>query len=115
MSSQVIEEKVLLNGVQLWTIRQGEGVPVMLGSGGPGCCDYLSPVAEMIDDLVHVYRWEQRGCGRSEAKPPYDLATCIADLEGLRNHFGFERWIIGGHSWGADLSLAYAIEHPERS
>src|SRR6266699_839290 len=114
MSKHVMEVKILLNGVQLWIAQQGEGVPIMLCSGGPGCCDYLGPIAEMIDDLVRVYRWEQCGCGRSDVKPPYDLATCIADLEGLRNHFGFEQWIIGGHSWGANLSLAYAIEHLER-
>src|SRR5579862_7403824 len=103
-----------IDGVRLWTIRQGAGIPVMLCNGGPGCCDYLEPVAETIADLVCVHRWEQRGCGRSDATGPYDQATCIADLEALRAHFGYERWIIGGHSWGANLSVAYACEHPER-
>jgi proline iminopeptidase len=108
------EQMVSLGEVRLWTIEQGEGLPVMLCNGGPGCCDYLGPVAEMIDDLVQVHRWEQRGCGRSEAVPPYDHATCLQDLESLRRHFGFERWIIGGHSWGANLALDYAVTYPER-
>ena len=105
----MIEQIVKIEGLKLWTANQGAGLPVMLCNGGPGCCDYLSPVANMIDDLVHVYRWEQRGCGRSEAKPPYNLETCISDLEALRRSFGYNRWIIGGHSWGANLSLAYAL------
>ena len=108
------EQIVLVDNVKLWTISQGEGLPVMLCNGGPGCCDYLAPVAEMIDDLVRVYRWEQRGCGRSEAVPPYDHVTCLADLDALRDHFGYDRWIIGGHSWGANLALDYATTYPHR-
>ncbi|GHO97017.1 hypothetical protein KSF_070650 [Reticulibacter mediterranei] len=108
------EEMVQLNDVRLWTSTQGEGRPVMFSNGGPGLCDYLAPVAEMIDDLVRVHRWEQRGCGRSEAVPPYDHATCLQDLEELRRYFGYERWIVGGHSWGANLALDYAMTYPQR-
>jgi proline iminopeptidase len=108
------EERIEIGGVRLWTVQQGEGPPLMLSNGGPGCCDYLEPIARMIEDLARVHRWEQRGCGRSDATPPYDHTTCIADLEALRLHFGYDRWIVGGHSWGANLSLAYALEHPER-
>ena len=108
------EDIVVLDTVQIWTMTQGKGLPMMLCNGGPGFCDYLAPVAEMIDDLVRVHRWEQRGCGRSAAIPPYDHATCLADLERLRHSFGYERWIIGGHSWGADLALDYATAYPHR-
>jgi proline iminopeptidase len=108
------EDIVMLEAVQIWTMTQGKGQPLMLCNGGPGFCDYLAPVATMIDDLVQVHRWEQRGCGRSAAIPPYDHATCLADLERLREHFGYDRWIIGGHSWGADLALDYATAYPNR-
>jgi proline iminopeptidase len=106
------EDIVMLDTVQVWTITQGKGLPLMLCNGGPGHGDYLAPVAAMIDDLVQV--WEQRGCGRSAAVPPYDHATCLADLERLREHFGHACWIIGGHSWGADLALDYATTYPHR-
>lgn len=108
------EHLIQLDNVKLWTISQGLGLPVMLCNGGPGCCDYLEPVAAMIDDLVRVHRWEQRGCGRSAAVPPYDHATCLTDLDALRNSFGYDRWIIGGHSWGANLALDYATNYPHR-
>lgn len=45
---------------------------------------------------------------------PYDHATCLTDLDALRNYFGYERWIIGGHSWGANLALDYATNYPHR-
>ena len=59
-------------------------------------------------------RFEQRGCGRSDALPPYSIERCIADLEAIRQSYGFEQWIVGGHSWGADLALGYALAFPHR-
>ncbi|HKY44586.1 MAG TPA: alpha/beta hydrolase [Pyrinomonadaceae bacterium] len=108
------ENFVNSDGVRLWSVQSGQGFPVMLCNGGPGCCDYLQPVAAMLDDMAHVIRFEERGCGRSESAPAYDIETCFADLENIRNYYNLDRWIIGGHSWGADLALLYALEYPSR-
>ena len=108
------ERLIAVNGAELWVAEQGARFPLVLCNGGLGCCDYLGPVAAMVDDLVQVARFEPRGCGRSSRAGPYDLQTCLADLEALRRTFGHERWIVGGHSAGADLALAYALEYPER-
>lgn len=88
---------------------------MILCSGGPGCCDYLEPVAAMVDDLLHVYRFDPRGCGRSSEVGPYDLTTAVSDLEAIRVALGETSWIVGGHSWGATLALAYALRHPART
>ena len=110
-----METFVNSNGVSIWTTRSGTGeLPILLCNGGAGCCDYLEPVANLIDDIAPVIRFEQRGCGRSEATGPYDIETCLLDLETIRNHYGIDRWIVGGHSWGADLALIYALEHTSR-
>lgn len=105
---------IISDGVSIWTTRSGEGFPVMLCNGGAGCCDYLGPVAGMLDDVARVIRFEQRGCGRSQQAPPYTIETCLTDLESVRAHYGIDRWVVGGHSWGADLALIYALEHTER-
>ncbi len=102
------------DGVRLWTATGGSGPPLVLCHGGPGLWDDQGPVAEMVEDLVTVYRWDQRGCGRSTASGPYTVARFVADLEAIRRHFGHTRWIVGGHSWGATLALRYAFTHPER-
>jgi len=111
--SEEKENYIVSNGDRIWTVMQGGGIPVLLCNGGPGCADYLGPVAGMIDDLSQVIRFEQRGCGRSEHALPYDLETCLFDLESIRIHYGIERWILGGHSWGANLALAYSLEYPD--
>jgi proline iminopeptidase len=110
----VNEWLVAVNGTRLWVAEQGAGEPIVLCSGGPGYCDYLGPVAAMIHDRARVYRFEPRGCGRSAMNGPYDLPTWIADLDALRSALGYERWIVGGHSAGADFALAYALTHPKR-
>ncbi len=107
-------EHVQVPGATLWTSRQGEGPPLVLCHGGPGLWDYLGPVADMVGDLATVYRYDQRACGRSTGVPGYDIATAVSDLEALRTHWGIEQWAVGGHSWGADLALAYCLEHPGR-
>lgn len=108
------EQFVLSDGAWLWTVAAGSGIPVVLCNGGPGCCDYLAPVAAMLDDIAQVIRFEGRGCGRSDACPPYSIETCLADLEAVRRYYGIERWIVSGHSAGADLALMYALAYPER-
>ena len=107
------ESFVDIGNLRLWTIVQGRGVPLVLCSGGPGCCDYLEPLAGMLDDLCEVIRFDHRGCGRSDKAEPYTLETCLEDLHAIRHHYGVDRWIMVGHSFGADLSLAYSMRYPE--
>lgn len=111
---KIKEEIIKLDDISLWMATQGEGLPVILSHGGPGIYDYLKPVADMIDDLSFVIRYDQRGCGRSEKKRPYDLDIYLKDMENIRKYFGIDKWIVGGHSWGANLSLVYALKYPER-
>lgn len=102
------------DGVTLWTASQGAGPPMLLCHGGPGLWDQLEPLAEMVTDHVTAIRWDQRGAGRSARVGPYRLERFIADIEAIRSAYGFSRWIVGGHSWGATLALRYALAHPDR-
>ena len=99
----------------LWTSESGQGVALLLCNGGPGCCDYLEPVSELIADDARVIRWEQSGCGRSDHNPPYTIDACLADMESIRSAYGIEKWIVAGHSWGGDLALMYALRYPENT
>lgn len=112
-----VVEMVALPDATIWTESSGvvDGVPLVLAHGGPGLSNNLGPVAAMVDDVSRVHRYDQRGCGRSSAGGPFDIATFVADLDALRVHWGHDRWVVGGHSWGAMLSLFYALAHPERT
>ena len=108
-------EVVRVAGGLLWTVCQGHGPALVCCHGGPGLWDYLEPVAAMLDDLWTVYRYDQRSCGRSTGGPPYDVATAVADLDALREHWGLSQWIVLGHSWEATLALAYGLAHPTKT
>ena len=110
------ETYVPYDGGILWTCTSGaDNNPViLLCNGGPGCCDYLKPVADMLDNKYQVIRFEQRGCGRSTADGLYDLTTTVEDIERIREHYGVKKWIVGGHSWGTNLAFVYAMTYPER-
>ena len=105
------------DGVPLWVERTGSGapggVPLVLCHGGPGLWDNLGPLAALLDHHREVVRWDQRGCGRSGgADGPFSLAQSLADLDAIRRHCGFDRWIVGGHSWGASLALRAVLAQP---
>jgi proline iminopeptidase len=109
------EEVVPVPAAHLWTASSGVGPPLVLAHGGPGLSNNLRPLARMVEDLATVHLYDQRGGGRSSDDGPFDAGTFVADLEALRRHWGHERWIVGGHSWGAALALFYALEHPDRT
>lgn len=93
------------------------GVPAVFLHGGPGSGSQ-HPHRSLFDiDVNHAFLFDQRGSGRSH--PYLGLAAnttqhLIRDIEAIRVHFGIERWIVVGGSWGSTLAVAYAEAHPER-
>lgn len=108
------ETVVAEDGVRLWATRVGTGAPVVFCHGGPGLWDTFGDVADLLSDTATVHRWDQRGCGRSQRCGPYSVARSVADLDAVRRHFGLARMALLGHSWGAQLALHFALEHPDR-
>jgi proline iminopeptidase len=101
------------DGAQLWTASGGSGPDVALAHGGPGLWDYLEPLARRLEAHATIHRWDQRGGGRSPARGPFTVDRFVADMESVRAACGADRWVAGGHSWGANLALLYALRHPE--
>jgi proline iminopeptidase len=102
------------DGAMLRLTTTGAGHPLVLCHGGPGLWDYLDSLSRLVDDMSLVHRYDQRGCGQSTGDGPFTVTQFVADLEALRQALGHETWWIGGHSWGAELALRYALAHPSR-
>lgn len=109
MSGNWDERYVTSGSARLWSTVSGEGTPLLLFNGGPGCDDYLAPVTALVNDVAMVIRFEPRGCGRSDWDGKYDLDTLLQDAEVLREAYGMPQWIVAGHSAGVDMALAYAL------
>ena len=93
------------------------GIPAVYLHGGPGSGCQPDHRRLFDPERFHAVLFDQRGAGRSRPKGSREdntLAHLIADMEMIREKFGFERWMVVGGSWGATLALAYAQAHPER-
>jgi proline iminopeptidase len=95
-----------------------DGIPVIVVHGGPG--GGCSPaMRRYFDPLTYrIILFDQRGCGRSRPHASVEANTTwhlVADMERIRTLFNLPRWLIFGGSWGATLSLIYAIKHPDRT
>jgi proline iminopeptidase len=96
---------------------RADGIPVLVLHGGPG--GGCSPAMRRYfdPDVYRVVLFDQRGCGRSRPHASVDQNTTwhlIRDIEAIRAALGIDQFIVFGGSWGATLSLIYAITHPAR-
>jgi proline iminopeptidase len=106
------------DGVRLWSATTGTATsapPVVILHGGPGLWDDYAVLAEMVDDLTVVHRFDQRGCGRSGPSDEQSMALTVRDIDELREFWGHDRIIVLGHSFGATLALLYAAAYPEHT
>jgi proline iminopeptidase len=93
------------------------GIAAVYLHGGPGSGCQPDHRRLFDPERFHAVLFDQRGAGRSRPKGSREHNTTthlIADLEIIREKFGFERWMVVGGSWGATLALAYAQAYPER-
>ncbi|MET8471737.1 alpha/beta hydrolase [Streptomyces sp. NPDC006422] len=88
--------------------------PVVLLHGGPGLPGYLGDLAAMVGDLAPVYRYDQRGTGRSVWQGRHTLARHVDDLAELLDAWDAPRAVLIGHSYGADLASRFCLRHPDR-
>lgn len=91
--------------------------PILFLHGGPGSGSQHYHRSLFDPARHHAILFDQRGAGRSHPFLSLDANTTdhlIADIERIREHFGIERWIVTGGSWGSTLGLAYAEAHPDR-
>jgi proline iminopeptidase len=102
------------DGCRLWASEAGSGPPLILCHGGPGLWDMFGDLVPLLAGQARVIQWDQRGCGRSQQRGPYSLAQSVADLDAVRASLAAGRVALLGHSWGAQLALRYALDHPDR-
>jgi proline iminopeptidase len=98
-------------------IGRADGIPAVYLHGGPGSGCQPDHRRLFDPERFHAVLFDQRGAGRSRPKGRREANTLqhlIADMEMIREKFGFSRWMLVGGSWGATLALAYAQAHPDR-
>src|ERR1043166_439355 len=113
------EQLVVSDGHDIYVESVGRpgGIAAVYLHGGPGSGCQPDHRRLFDPERFQAVLFDQRGAGRSRPKGEREhntLPHLIADMEMIREKFGFERWMVVGGSWGATLALAYAEAHPKR-
>ena len=73
------------------------------------------PALEELSRRFRLVRFDQRGCGLSDANPAeISFEAWVRDFEAIADAAKIERFPIIGLSQGAAVAIAYAARHPER-
>lgn len=108
--------KGLVNGINIhyWRVGQGPDMVMLHGLTGNLAVWHLKMVPLLRDDF-RITTYDLRGHGRSDMPlTGYTTADHVGDLEGLLDVLDVEYVHLMGHSLGADVSLHFALRHPDR-
>nr|WP_299340150.1 alpha/beta hydrolase [Allomuricauda sp.] len=107
----------LVGNVNLWVEEMGEGVPLVLVSGGPGTSlHYFHPHFLEASKFSRVIYYDLRGVGLSERIPEeegYSIMQAVDDLDRLREKLGIQKWVVLGLSFGGVITQVYSLKYPE--
>jgi proline iminopeptidase len=92
-------------------------IPTIFLHGGPGSSLKEKHKAVFNPQTQRVIFFDQRGCGQSTPTGSLEGNTTqalVADISQIADELGITKFNLHGSSWGSALSLAYAIENPDR-
>jgi proline iminopeptidase len=118
LASAAHEGRVPVGNASLYVREVGSGQPIVVLHGGPDFDQtYLLPDMDRLSDAYRLIYYDQRGRGKSAAgvrAEDVTLASDVADVDAVREHFNLASTAVLGHSWGTVLALEYALRHPRR-
>ncbi len=94
----------------------GSGPSIVLLHGLASQSHIWDLTAPYLIDQFSVIAIDQRGHGLS-SKPDrgYDFQSVTADLDQILQQLHLDRSILIGHSWGGNVIVQFAAEHPDRT
>jgi pimeloyl-ACP methyl ester carboxylesterase len=108
-----------INGARLWYDTPGNppesAATLLLHHGYTASRVNWMPVAERLQDTYRVVLMECRGTGESEDTPDgYNLAQYAADVVGMADHLGLDKFTYAGHSMGGGIGFLLGLDYADR-
>jgi proline iminopeptidase len=103
----------LSDGASLFVEALGDGFPLVVLHGGPGFDHSMfRPWLDALADEFRLLYLDERGQGRSDRVDPATLSLEVFahDVDLLADALGLERFALLGHSFGAIVATAHAVE-----
>lgn len=113
-----VEKRVEANGLSFRVIDEGEGPAVVLLHGFPDSADlWAHQISGLGGAGFRVVAPDLRGFGdsdRPEGTEAYGLLEIVADVKGITESLGIERFGLVGHDWGAVVAWLLATLEADR-
>ncbi|RCJ17900.1 epoxide hydrolase [Nostoc sp. ATCC 43529] len=107
---------IIINGVKLHYVTQGEGPLMLMLHGFPECWySWRHQIPQFAQDFK-VVALDLRGYNDSDKpteKSAYIMDEFIKDVEGVIKGLGYEKCVLVGHDWGGAIAWNFAYDHPE--
>jgi pimeloyl-ACP methyl ester carboxylesterase len=105
-----------VDGVRLHYLERGQGAPIVLLHGNGAMIEdwVASGLLHRLSQTNRVIAFDRPGFGHSD-RPRSTVWTAEAQAElvaGALRQLGIEKPLVVGHSWGALVTLALALDHP---
>jgi proline iminopeptidase len=107
---------VVVNGIELFYVVDGDGPPCLVPHGGLGVDHtlYRHSFAPLAATNRLVF-WDHRANGRSGGSADSITIPQLADdAAALGTELGFDRFNLLGHSYGGFVSQELVLRHPDR-
>jgi pimeloyl-ACP methyl ester carboxylesterase len=95
----------------------GDGPPLLLTHGFAATAGMFAGNLPALAQRNRVVTWDIRGHGASgqpEDQACYTVQATTGDMTAILDHLAIPSAVIGGHSLGGYVSLAFALAHPDR-
>lgn len=102
--------RVITEGDEIFYEVRGQGLPLLMISGGGGDAGFYSSVADILSDEYKVITYDRRGNSRSTGNEPqnFDIGQQARDAVAVLHAVGHESAYVFGNSGGAIIALEMA-------
>ncbi len=109
-------EYVDAHGVKIHCLVAGDGPETVVLSHGltANAHSFAGYIEAGLSERYRVVLIDLRGRGLSDQPEDYSMEAHMRDLIAVLDHFELDQAIIGGHSFGALLSIYTSYHHPDR-
>lgn len=118
MLADVTFRTVTANGIHLRLAMMGDGPLVILSHGWPeSWYSWRHQMPALAAAGYKAVAYDVRGYGESEKPHPieaYTLKVLAADVVGIADALGYQKFITIGHDWGGPIALTTALLYPDR-